>query len=142
MWVDAAIAATRRAIWLPVAVLATHVVASRLLHAYAIFPQFDTPMHMIGGFSVAYPAAVFIKTLSSRGLIRRPRALVSAVLVIATVAAAAVLWECAEYLSDRFVGTYSQQGPVDTVLDVVFGIVGGLMFVIAAGLGARRGSAP
>ena len=135
-WIDAAIEAARRAIWLPGLVFVTHVVATRVFHVYDVYPDLDIPMHLLGGFAIAFFIEASIATFMRRGLIPDPGRVTRSVLLFALVVTATVFWEFSEYLSDRYLGTRAQPGLEDTLLDMLLGTVGGLIFM--AVLAARR----
>ena len=46
--------ASARAAWPPVLVFDLHVVFSRVLGAYLVFPLLDVPMHFFGGMAIMY----------------------------------------------------------------------------------------
>jgi hypothetical protein len=49
-----------------------------------------------------------------------------------------VVWELAEWVSDRYLGTNAQLWLGDTLLDMLLGLTGGLMFVAVAVRRAMR----
>jgi hypothetical protein len=122
--------------WAPVTVFTLHVLASRVLFLYIAYPPTDIAMHLLGGIAIAYFLwragcialhAGVIGTVNRTGL---------GVMVFGLTCAAAVVWECAEFLSDRYFGTKAQLGLADTLGDMVVGIVGGVVFL--AGVRLRR----
>ena len=127
----------RRAFWLPTLVLAVHG-ALALVEGYDRFIPLDVLMHLAGGMAVAWCFARALDVLVGHGFVRLPERPVWDVLVIALTATAAVVWEFAEWSSDFFVGTRSQRGLDDTMLDMLLGVVGGLVFLAARRL-RRRG---
>lgn len=117
----------RRLAWAPATVLAAHVV---LAHAdgdlYRRWPWLDVPVHLAGGAAVAYLVAGGLAILGRRGLIACPDPAVRAALSLSATCAAAMLWEIAEWLADRGLGTRYQPGLDDTVLDMALGLAGAL----------------
>jgi len=120
--------------WAPAAVFVLHALASRVLRLYVSHPPIDIAMHSLGGIAIAYffwragslaSDAGVIGTLNRTGL---------SVMVFSLTCAAAVFWEFAEYLSDRYLGTKSQLGLPDTLGDMLFGILGGMVFLAGVNL--------
>ena len=56
----------------------------------------------------------------------------------ATVALAALLWECAEFVSDQVFGSRVQAGWWDTAMDLVLGAGGAVVGVLISVGGARN----
>lgn len=128
--------------WAPAAVFALHLLASRVFLLYSTFPPLDIGMHVLGGAAIAFLAwrasylasnANAIGTLNRAGLV---------VIVIGLTCAAAVLWEFAEFLSDRYLGTHAQGSLDDTLSDMLFGILGGAAFAAVAGLRRSQAQLP
>jgi hypothetical protein len=123
-----------RAVWPPVAVVTAHVLASRVFDAYARWPRLDVPMHFAGGIAIACFFARALEGLQGGrawlAVDRRMRAL----LVLGWTGTAAVLWEFAEFLSDRYAGTAAQDGLEDTLGDLLVGLLGGLAYAAACAL--------
>jgi hypothetical protein len=61
---------------------------------------------------------------------------------VATVSVAAVLWELAEFASDRLLSSRIQLGWSDTALDLVLGIGGAVVGVIIGGALVRNENRP
>ncbi|HVS18673.1 MAG TPA: hypothetical protein VMT18_08750 [Planctomycetota bacterium] len=118
-----------RAAWPPLAVFAAHVVASRALNAYERWPHLDVAMHFAGGAAIACFFGRAVEALARRREWLRLDRRVLALLVFALTVTAAVLWEFAEFLSDRYAGTAAQRGLEDTLGDLLLGLVGGLAYV-------------
>ena len=120
--------------WAPAAVFVLHRVASGL-RAYDHYPDLDVPMHLAGGVAIAY----FFHTASVNGSRRRVlgpyHRLTHVILVFALVGTAAVCWEFAEFLSDRYLGTNAQGGSLDdTLKDMALGMVGGAGFLVLSAI--------
>ena len=131
------LAALLEAGWAPVAVFILHAMASRLFCLYMAYPPTDIAMHFMGGVAIAF---FFRRTglLASRaGVIGTPNQTGLAILVFGLTCAAAVSWECAEFLTDRYLGTNAQLDVADTVGDMVVGIVGGIALLAGAALRSR-----
>ncbi len=127
-----ALATVRAAGWAPVAVFAAHVLASRILGLYRVLPLVDLPLHLAGGAAIAF---FFWRGLALREARFAVGELVpgaAGILSFALAGTAAVGWEFAEWVSDRYFGTHAQLGLEDTLLDMFLGIAGGFVFVAVA----------
>jgi hypothetical protein len=119
----------RRAAWAPIVVFSAHLIVSRGMHAYLRWPPLDVPMHFLGGVAIAF---FFERTL---GVLRGARWLEAAgprldgLLLIALLCSSTVVWEFAEFGSDRLIGTQAQLGLEDTLADMAVGIAGGLAWI-------------
>jgi hypothetical protein len=116
----------------PIAVFLLHVVASRGLNAYAWYPPLDIPMHFAGGLAIAHFFARGLAALPDEAVAARWRRLLFGAATFALTATAAVFWEFAEFLSDRYFGTRAQGGLGDTLLDMALGIAGGLAYALVS----------
>ena len=128
-WLSAGREIAARGLWFPALVFVGHVIASQFLLVYEALPVLDVPVHLIGGFAIAFFFSVVIDSLSKRGLIVVPDPPLRLVLLFALVCTAAVFWEFAEYISDHTIGTNAQAGLEDTLFDMVMGIAGGLAYL-------------
>ena len=128
----------RRAGWAPTLVFVAHMILWHGVGAYAAFPPLDAPMHLLGGLAIAFFLWTAYSISARSGTFGRPNTSAIAVLTLTSTATSAVLWELAEYLSDRFLGTNTQKGLEDTLLDLLLGLVGGAIFVGVAWFRPRR----
>ena len=119
------------ALWAPLAVLGLHLLSSRVLGLYERWPALDVPMHIAGGAAISYFIQRVLLQASLAGVLRAERWLTAA-LVLSLACTAAVFWEFAEFLADRYLGTHAQGGVPDTLGDIAIGIAGSAAF-----LGAR-----
>src|SRR5262249_28659360 len=130
--------AFRRALWLPALVLAIHLVGSRVFDVYTLWPPFDIPMHLMGGFAIAFAATRILGMLErEKRILPRSRA-IETVLVFGLVTIAAVCWEFAEWIGDHLLGTHAQIDLDDTLSDMAFGMVGGAVFLAIRAIAMRR----
>ncbi len=127
-----------RALAPPVAVLLLHAVLSLGLDAYDRFPWLDTPMHVLGGVAIAAAIERTLAALQRQRWIESIEPAVAAALVIGLSCLAALAWECAEFCSDRCVGTHAQLGVADTLVDMTLGLAGATAFLAARSLLTRR----
>jgi hypothetical protein len=100
--------------------------------AYEAFPPLDAPMHLVGGLAIAFLLWTAYTIGARSGTLGRPNSTAIAALTLTSTAACAVFWEFAEFLSDKYLGTNTQKGLEDTLLDLLLGLVGGAIFVAAA----------
>ena len=128
----------RKAGWAPALVFAAHMILWHGVGAYEAFPPLDTPMHLLGGLAIAFFFWTTYSICARTGAFGQPNSTAIAVLTLTSAASSAVLWEFAEYLSDRYLGTNTQKGLEDTLLDMLLGLVGGAVFVGVALVRARR----
>jgi hypothetical protein len=100
-----------------------------MTNIYIIFPRLDVPTHFVGGLSLAYSIALAASTLQNKKIINRLGRLIEPVLTFSLVSTAAVFWEFAEFLLDRFFGTNLQIGLPNTMLDLLMGMLGALSLI-------------
>jgi hypothetical protein len=134
-WLSASL---RGAGWAPTLVFLTHVVASGAFAAYERFPPLDIPMHLLGGMAISFFIGRSYRVAERLGLLGHPVRWMYAVVVPALAGTATVLWEFAEYLSDRYLGTYAQLSLEDTLLDMFLGCLGSLLFLVVHGAASGR----
>jgi len=118
----------RRALWFPLAVFVAHLVLS-FLFAYDRFPPLDGPMHVLGGIAIAFSVWGGLNVLINAGVLAPVQPALRAVLLFALTSTAAVFWEFAEFVSDHTIGTHVQWGLRDTLMDMLLGIIGGLVYL-------------
>jgi len=125
--------------WAPALVLFFHFLLATPLNLYARVPSLDSYEHLAGGIafatffwrSVSIPEARVLGSWST----------VAKVLCTFTaVGTAAVAWEVFEWMTDRLGWTRAQFGLADTLLDMVLGITGGVVFLTAVLLGRTFGA--
>ena len=123
---------TLRISWAPVSVVLLHSVLAGLIgHRRDLDPAF----HFLGGAAGAYAvwqACVLIPRLVSQSTVGHAK-----LLAVAAVAVLAILWECAEFASDRLLGSHIQLGWRDTMMDLALG-VGGAVLGAILGAASRR----
>ena len=130
-YLQASLATIRRAGWLPLSIFLLHEICAHVVDGYTLWPPVDIPLHLFGGFAIAFFTSGAIATFADHDLIQRPHALVHAALVFSLACTAAVFWEFAEWTADHMLGTSCQVGLDDTILDLLMGAVGGGVFAAA-----------
>ncbi len=128
-WLTWGITSLRRAAWAPVLVFSVHLVALFGFDIYEHFPNFDIPMHFIGGVAIAHFFGISYRTAASLKLLGEPSAVVFLPLILGLTSLAAVVWEFAEFIADRQFGTLTQPGLADTLLDLLMGLLGGTVWI-------------
>jgi len=107
-----------------------HVVCSRLIRVYDLFPPLDIPMHIAGGFAIAYFFSGSLRALEEYKLLHPLEHLLEDILVFTLTCTAAIFWEFLEYISDHWIKTHAQPGLEDTLLDLLMGIAGVVLYII------------
>ncbi len=117
----------REAGWAPAAVFVLSVVLGNVLHGYALFPGIDKMFHVCGGMAITHFFAVSIHHVQKLiGAIQRDRQLIVAWMLSFLVALA---WEGLELLGDKTLNSKMNHGFTDTLLDILFGLLGGLIVI-------------
>jgi len=129
--------ALRHGGWAPVVIFGSHVIAVKWFDAYTPYPRLDVPMHFLGGVAIAYFFHCASLAASAHGIIGPFHRVTHPLLVFALTCTAAVFWEFAEFLTDRFLHTQAQLGLQDTLGDMLLGISGGLTLVVVTSVIAR-----
>ncbi len=139
-WKNVAIELLAGPAWFPIVIFSAHVVASRAFEAYIALPSLDIPMHLLGGFAIAFFFLRALDSLRTNQLIQGFDPWLLGIVVFALTCAATVFWEFAEYVSDHTIGTHAQLSLEDTLLDMLLGILGGLPIIFAKIIRFRRDS--
>lgn len=119
----------RAAGWAPLLVFGLHLVLSRGFAVYAVFPELDIPMHFLGGVAIACFFHRALCAEEAREFLGPMSTLGREAFALAAVFAAAMLWEFAEWTTDRLGVSHAQLSLDDTLLDMAFGVVGGAAFL-------------
>lgn len=101
---------------------------------YAMIPEFDSLMHVLGGIAVAWMTLALLQND-----IQRLSALKQLLIIVSVTALVGVFWECAEYISGFTKNSYPLLyhyfhggGLADTLLDLVADLVGGTFLALWA----------
>ena len=113
----------------PMTVLVVHLIASKVLHLYMIFPDLDIPFHYIGGLSIAYTSVQILSYLEKEKISTKLNKVLFLVLIFSLTATATVLWEFAEFIGDQLLDTNLQISLANTMQDQFMGILGGATWV-------------
>jgi uncharacterized membrane protein YjdF len=127
----------RQAGWAPLLVFLVYLVTAFVLDLFDVLPRLDLAMHFAGGLATAFfisrALAVHQQLWPSRQLSSRREA----ALVLVLTLAVALLWELAEFTSDRLFGTQEQLGSADTLRDLLAGFLGAIVYLALPGVFAR-----
>ncbi len=113
----------------PTVVFLIHLIASKLLNLYIVFPNMDIPFHYMGGLSIACTSAQILSYLEKERITRSLHRVLCMVLIFSLTATATVFWEFAEFIGDRLFHTNIQVSLANTMQDQFFGILGGMTIV-------------
>jgi hypothetical protein len=110
-------------------ILVVHIFAS-IYHWYWTYPWLDMPMHFFAGFWLAMFYFWFMARINAN----QKRILLIIIGCLGFVALMGVLWEFFEFLCDVFIAAkgyleVSQRGVGDTMADLFFDLLGGLVFI-------------
>ena len=116
-----------QAAWAPLTIFAFYAIAAKGFNAYIKAPWLDMPTHFFGGMAMTYFYTVAIK--NSQVLIGKIPRIIHSILSVGLIAINAILWEFLEYTSDLAFNTKMNLGVSDTLSDLFFGLLGGVIFV-------------
>jgi hypothetical protein len=108
----------------PIVVFLIHLVV-KALGGYEMLPAIDIPFHYIGGLSIAYTVSQILSYFESEKITAELNKAIFLALLLSLTATAAVSWEFAEFISDRFLHTNLQPSNANTMQDQFLGILGG-----------------
>lgn len=112
-----------------VGLLVLHVVFLAL-DTYSSARHLDSVMHLAGGIALGMFVLGVLACTVSRGWCPDPGQHLAIVLVVSLVTTGAVCWEFYEWISDAFFGTRLQLTVVDTVKDLLLGLLGGVLYAV------------
>jgi hypothetical protein len=125
--------------WAPLLVFGIHVLLSRILNGYRLWPSIDVPMHFAGGVAIGYFISRAFRRLP-RESARRGRVVVLELLLIGSLtASAAVLWEFAEFTVDQLFASNVQVSLANTMRDLAMGVAGGALCILVRSRRLRVG---
>ncbi len=118
-------------------VMGAHLVLSKLTRLYATAPDLDIAMHFLGGIAIGYFFWRAVRSPLGTDVLGPMTLSGQVVTTFALSCSSTVIWEFAEWTTDRLGITRAQAGLPDTMLDMAMGVGGGLL-VLLAGLLRRR----
>jgi len=114
----------------PMLVFLIHLIASKILNLYLLFPNMDIPFHYLGGLSIAYTSAQILSHLEKKIITTRLNRMIFLALILSLTATAAVFWEFAEFIGDQLFHTNIQVSLANTMQDQFLGVLGGMTVVL------------
>lgn len=93
----------------------------------------DIPMHVLGGFFIAYSFSLAVTYFQERKILSDLNVLSRSIFLFALTSSAAVIWEFGEFTLDFFFDTVAQASLEDTMLDMFLGLVGGTALIVFLG---------
>ncbi len=108
----------------PVLVYLFHTAAVVFFDVYTHVPDFDIPMHLLGGASLGASGVFLLHALTQKKLVVFRHPFLSFLFVLGLVAVIAVVWEWYEYLIDILFFAHFQKGVGDTLFDLGLGLSG------------------
>ena len=115
--------------WAPFLIFLIHVFSITVIDIYDFWPEFDTPMHIAGGISIAYFFTGAYIVAKSLKLIGQSIKFIKYLFVFSLTSTVTIFWEYAEFASDRFLGTRMQGGIGETLLDMILGMLGAVLYI-------------
>ncbi|HOI59368.1 MULTISPECIES: hypothetical protein [unclassified Methanoculleus] len=94
------------------------------------YPYYDKIAHLIAGITVSILAFVIVLLLDRFSRLNLSRWMIVGFIVIAAMAMEG-FWEIYEWLFDTFLGTNLQHGLDDTMLDMIFVLIGSVAVALA-----------
>jgi len=122
----------REAAWAPLLVFGIHLLAFLVFDTYKYFPDFDVPMHSLGGVVMAFFLNRAFISASKLGIIGRYHPITHRLLVFTSTCTVAVSWEFAEYGTDWWLGTQIQGTLEDNLGDLFWGAIGCLFYIVTS----------
>ncbi len=114
----------------PALVFFMHIMLGGYFRFYLIFPNFDIPMHFLGGMSIGITGILLLNLAQKQGWMNIQKKIISFFVILCFVALAAILWEFLEWIGDFYLHTRMQQGLTDTMGDMFLGLIGGLISTV------------
>jgi hypothetical protein len=109
--------------WAPFSVVIFHVI----LAEFGLTHRFDHLLHFLGGVAIAYFCFRLLALLS---FLPPSHGWLIYLMAFAASCTAALFWEFAEFASDVFLRTSVQQGLRETMLDLIFGVLGATLSLL------------
>jgi hypothetical protein len=116
------------------AVFGIEVFSMWIFPVYALWPSFDIPMHVLGGFVTAWSGWLWWKEMKGNGAVVKPQWLIFFGLV-GWAAFASIVWEMYEFLHDvlyPFAARFQPSIP-DVMADLALDLFGAVAFCLIVG---------
>ncbi len=116
--------------WAPITVFCIHVIAILILDVYSFFPNFDIPMHFVGGLAITFFFIESVISAKSNLILGNPSIVALIMMMFLLTCTTTIFWEFAEWIMDKLFLTHAQVSLDDTLLDMLLGILGGIVMII------------
>ena len=122
----------------PIIVLTLHLLLT-VTGGYYWWLHVDKIMHVLGGMSMALSGLAVMDFYTTAGELKISNRFITALFIISFVAFAAVSWEFLEFILDYATGIHMQPSLADTMGDLLAGLCGCLLIIIAKSSSTARG---
>ena len=106
-----------------------HILLSKTVDMYALFPWIDIPMHFVGGMTMTTTLIMLYKALQHINVIPQMHVAITKLFLFTAISTITIFWEFAEFSTDVFFGTHAQVSIPDTMKDMFLGMMGGLLII-------------
>jgi hypothetical protein len=117
----------RQGAWAPLTVFIVYALIAKGFGVGMVFPWLDIPAHLFGGMAIAYFFAIGIANIQV--ILGTVPQVIQMALSLGLTAITAVAWEFLEFAADIALGTHINLGVADTLSDLFFGLLGGVIVV-------------
>jgi hypothetical protein len=114
----------------PLLVFGIHVSALHIFDTYYFFPNFDIPMHFLGGLTIAFFLDRALMSASLLRIIEPCHVVHRRVLVFCGTCIVAISWEYSEILKYLSFWIQEPAGLDDSLEDLFFGAAGAIFFLV------------
>ena len=126
-WMNWIFATLREAAWAPLSIFLSYLLALAF-QLFKRFPPLDIPFHFLGGVVITYFYRSVIK--NSQKIVGEIPLSIQVLFAFTCTGTTTILWEFYENLLDYFACTHMVRGVQDTVMDLLLGLLGALVFSI------------
>ena len=114
----------------PILVFGIHLLGLHLFNTYYFFPNFDIPMHFLGGLAIAFFLDRALMSASLLRIIEPCHVVHRRVLVFCGTCIVAISWEYSEILKYLSFWIQEPAGLEDSLEDLFFGAAGVIFFIV------------
>ncbi len=115
----------REAAWAPLGVFGFYLLG-RSLQLFKLYPPLDIPTHFLGGVVITYFYRVALR--HSQKLVGEIPFPIQVLLAFTSAGTTTIFWEFYENILDFFFNTQMVRGVEDTIVDLLVGLLGALVF--------------
>ena len=101
-----------------------------ILEIPKILPWIDIPLHLIGGFVLAYSFILILEFLRAKKLIKVNNKLIYFIIILSLVSLIAVFYEFYEFTLSYVLKIGMQGNLIDTMVDLFLGLLGGIFIFL------------